>query len=110
MKDLFEKSGSSDFRQTKKTNYTFNPTKIEHLKWTRHSAVNDYVHMRTNNAVVSNNQSKDLIVLWYLFVKSKLFTPVYLQFPLFLLFAKNCGKCFTASKMPCFTIFGSIEM
>ncbi len=52
---------------------------------------NDYVYMRTNNAIISNNQSKDLIALWCLHVKSKTLTPVYMQFPLFLLFAKNCG-------------------
>ncbi len=33
--------------------------------------INDYVYMRTNNAIISNNQSKDLIVLWCLHVKSK---------------------------------------
>ncbi len=47
--------------------------------------------MRTNNAIISNNQSKDLSALWGLHVKSKALTPVYMQFPLFLLFAKNCG-------------------
>ncbi len=47
--------------------------------------------MRTNNAIISNNQSKDLLALWCLHVKSKALTPVYMQFPLFLLFAKNCG-------------------
>ncbi len=26
----------------------------------------DYVYMHTNNAIISNNQSKDLIVLWCL--------------------------------------------
>ncbi len=53
--------------------------------------INDYVYMRTNNAIISNNQSKDLIALWCLHVKSKALTPVYMQFTLFLLFAKNCG-------------------
>ncbi len=33
--------------------------------------LNDYVYMRTNNAIISNNQSKDLIALWCLHVKSK---------------------------------------
>ncbi len=47
---------------------------------------NDYVYMRTNNAIISNNQSKDLIALWCLHVKSKA-----LGISQFLLFAKNCG-------------------
>ncbi len=47
--------------------------------------INDYVYMRTNNAIISNNQSKDLIALWCLHVKSKALTPVYMQFTLFLL-------------------------
>ncbi len=33
--------------------------------------VNDYVYMRTNNAIISDNQSKELIALWCLHVKSK---------------------------------------
>ncbi len=52
------------------------------------------VYMRTNNAIISNNQSKDLIALWCLHVKSKALSPIYMQFPLFLLFAKNCGNFF----------------
>ncbi len=35
------------------------------------SYLNDYVYMRTNNVIISNNQSKDLIALWCLHVKSK---------------------------------------
>ncbi len=31
----------------------------------------DYVYMRTNNVIISNNQSKDLITLWCLHVTSK---------------------------------------
>ncbi len=46
--------------------------------------------MCMNNAIISNNQSKDLIALWCLHV-----TPVYMQFTLFILFAKSCGKVFT---------------
>ncbi len=37
------------------------------------------------SVIISNNQSKDLIVLWW----AKLFTPVYMQFPLFLLFGQS---------------------
>ncbi len=32
----------------------------------------DYVYMRTNNEIISNNQSKGLIALWCLHVRSKL--------------------------------------
>ncbi len=42
--------------------------------------------MRTNNGIISNNRSKDLMTLYM--SRAKLFTPVYM---LFLLFAKNCG-------------------
>ncbi len=33
--------------------------------------INDYDYMHTNNAIISNNQGKDLIALWCLHVKSK---------------------------------------
>ncbi len=42
----------------------------------------DYVYMRMNNAIISNNQSKDLIALWCLHVMRKTLTPVYMQFPI----------------------------
>ncbi len=42
----------------------------------------DYNYMRTNNAIISNNQSKDFIALWCLHVTSKTLTPVYMQFPI----------------------------
>ncbi len=32
---------------------------------------NDYIYMHTYNAIISNNQSKDLITLWCLHVESK---------------------------------------
>ncbi len=38
----------------------------------------DYAYLRTNNAIISNNQSKDLIALWFLHVTSKTLTPVYI--------------------------------
>ncbi len=50
----------------------------------------DYIYMCMNNVIISNNQSKDLIALWCLHV-----TPFYMQFTLFILFAKSCGKVFT---------------
>ncbi len=46
--------------------------------------------MRMNNAIISNNQSKDFIALC-LHVTSKALIPVYMQIPLFVLFGKNCG-------------------
>ncbi len=39
-------------------------------------AYNDYVYMRTNNAIISNNQRKELIALWFLYVNSKALTPI----------------------------------
>ncbi len=66
------------------------------MKNTAIKQYNDYVYMHTNNAIIFNNQSKDLITLWCLHVKSKALHSVYMQFPLFLLFAKNCGQFFTA--------------
>ncbi len=42
----------------------------------------DYVYMHTNNAIISNNQSKDLIALWCLHVMSETLTSVYMQFPI----------------------------
>ncbi len=53
---------------------------------------NDYIYMHTYNGIISNNQSKDLITLWCLHVKSKAQSKaIYMQFPLFLLLVKNCG-------------------
>ncbi len=42
----------------------------------------DYFYMRTNNAIIYKNQSKDLIALWCLHVTSKTLSPVYMQFPI----------------------------
>ncbi len=42
--------------------------------------MNDYVYMCTNNAIISNNQSKDLNALWCLHVKSKALTPFTCNF------------------------------
>ncbi len=59
----------------------------------------DYVSMRTNNAIISNNQSKDLIALWCLhlhMLRCSLSSLPFTCIPLFLLSAKNCGSFFTA--------------
>ncbi len=54
----------------------------------------DYNYMRTNNAIISNNQSKDFIPLWCLHVTSKTLTPVRVvkkkTIIFFFLHAKNC--------------------
>ncbi len=50
-----------------------------------------YSYMHTNNVIIFNNQSKGLIALWCLHVTSKALSLIYMQFPLFLLFSKNCG-------------------
>ncbi len=39
----------------------------------------DYVYMRTNTAIISNNQSKDLITLLCLLVTNKTLTPVKIK-------------------------------
>ncbi len=67
-------------------------TKNTHLIiWGNKLQVSDYVYMRTNNAIISNYQSKDLIVLWCLHVKSKALHSRLHAISIFLLFAKNCG-------------------
>ncbi len=60
------------------------------------ASINDYVYMRTNNAIISKNKSKNLIALWCLHVKSKaLHSRLHLIY-IILIFAKNCGYFFTA--------------
>ncbi len=52
----------------------------------------DYVYMRTDNAIISNNQSKDLIALWCLHLHMLRCSISSLPFTCIpLLFAKNCG-------------------
>ncbi len=43
----------------------------KNMKNTAIKQYNDYVYMHTNNVIISNNQSKDLITLWCLHVTSK---------------------------------------
>ncbi len=51
----------------------------------------DYVYMCTNNAIISNIQSKDFIAVRCLHVTHVTFTPICMQFSLVWLFAKKRG-------------------
>ncbi len=69
------------------------------LKWMEFTCkicVNDYVYMCTNNAIISNNQSKDLIALWCLHVKSKALHSCLHAISIILIICLNCGYFFTA--------------